>query len=103
MLHIECVVCGEIYNEIMIMNTIRFYRGEENGIVKEEAKFSESLFREQYVQALLAIDMEYSFYSPGYVLLCETMKYVIPNTSIRNIDLCRGTEKYKTDMGGGNL
>lgn len=38
------------------MNTIRFYRGEENGIVKEEAKFSESLFREQYVQALLAID-----------------------------------------------
>lgn len=38
------------------MNTIRFFRGEENGIVKEEAKFSESLFREQYVQALLAID-----------------------------------------------
>lgn len=48
----------------------------------------------------LAIYMEYSFYSPGYVLLCETMKHVIPNTSIRNIDLCRGTEKYKTDMGG---
>ena len=38
------------------MNTIRFYRGEENGIVKEETKFSESLFKEQYVQALLAID-----------------------------------------------
>lgn len=48
----------------------------------------------------LAINSEYSFYSPGYVLLCETMKHVIPNTSIRNIDLCRGTEKYKTDMGG---
>ena len=38
------------------MNTIRFYRGEENGIVKEEAKFAESLFREQYVQALIAVD-----------------------------------------------
>lgn len=38
------------------MNPIKFYRGEENGIVKEEKNYSESLFREQYIQALLAID-----------------------------------------------
>lgn len=30
------------------MNCIKFYRGEENGIVNEEKNYSESLFREQY-------------------------------------------------------
>lgn len=48
----------------------------------------------------LAINDKYAFYSPGYTLLFETMKYMEANTPCRLIDLTRGDEKYKTDMGG---
>ena len=48
----------------------------------------------------LAIDFEYKFYSPGYVLIDQTMRHVAKETTIREIDLSRGTERYKTDMGG---
>lgn len=48
----------------------------------------------------LAINDTYKFYSPGYLLICETMKWLASNTAIREIDLSRGTEKYKIDLGG---
>ncbi len=48
----------------------------------------------------LAIDDTYKFYSPGYMLICETMKRLATDTTIREIDLSRGIEKYKTDLGG---
>lgn len=48
----------------------------------------------------LAINNEYRFYSPGYILICETMKWLASYSQIREIDLTRGTEKYKTDLGG---
>lgn len=48
----------------------------------------------------LAINMDYHFYSPGYILLIETIKYCYDNNNVRIIDLCRGTEKYKLDLGG---
>lgn len=48
----------------------------------------------------LAIQDAYRFYSPGYLLICETMKWLINHSSIREIDLSRGTERYKTDLGG---
>lgn len=48
----------------------------------------------------LAINDTYKFYSPGYLLLCETMKWLASNTAIREIDLSRGAEKYKIDLGG---
>lgn len=48
----------------------------------------------------LAINDTYKFYSPGYILICETMKWLASHSSIREIDLSRGTEKYKTDLGG---
>lgn len=48
----------------------------------------------------LAIDDEFGWYSPGLVLVNETAKFLYAETGIRHIDLCRGTEKYKTDMGG---
>ena len=57
--------------------------------------------KDRIVIPRLAIDEKFKFYSPGYLLLCETIKYLIMNnSSIKNIDLCRGTEKYKTDLGG---
>lgn len=48
----------------------------------------------------LAIDHAFKFYSPGYVLLCETMRQLIANTAIRELDLSRGDERYKFDLGG---
>ena len=54
----------------------------------------------QIVVPRLAIDINCKFYSPGYLLLCETVKYLIENTNVRCYDLSRGTEKYKFDLGG---
>lgn len=48
----------------------------------------------------LAVDSSFKFFSPGYILLCESIKYLIDNSNVRNLDLCLGSEKYKTDMGG---
>jgi hypothetical protein len=49
----------------------------------------------------LAICDSFRFYSPGYIMLCETMKIMIEKSSIRELDLSRGDEKYKLDLGGG--
>ena len=56
--------------------------------------------KDRIVIPRLAISTEFRKYSPGYVMLCECMKYLSENTGIRHIDLCRGTEKYKSDLGG---
>lgn len=48
----------------------------------------------------LAINNEYSRYSPGNQLINEAIKYLIENTNVRTLDLSRGTEKYKYMMGG---
>ena len=49
----------------------------------------------------LAISDEYRFYSPGMVLISETMKYVYEGQlDFDVLDLCRGEEEYKYRMGG---
>lgn len=48
----------------------------------------------------LAIDDSYAFYSPGMILVYQTIEYLQKNTNIRTLDLCRGTENYKLKMGG---
>ena len=48
----------------------------------------------------LAIDSDFSFYSPGMICVNETIKYLMRKTPIRCLNLGRGTEKYKMDMGG---
>lgn len=48
----------------------------------------------------LAIDIDYRFYSPGYILLCETIKQLAEQGNIKTLDLSRGDEKYKLDIGG---
>ena len=48
----------------------------------------------------LAIDETYAFYSPGMILVDQTIEYLQENTNIRTLDLCRGTENYKLKMGG---
>lgn len=48
----------------------------------------------------LAIDSEFAKYMPGKLLINEAIKYLTEHSDIRNIDLSRGDEKYKYDMGG---
>ena len=38
------------------METVRFYRGQEDEVVVEKSDFEQSIFREQYVLALQQID-----------------------------------------------
>ena len=55
-----------------------------------------------YIVPRLSINAKYGFYSPGMLLVNETARYMIDNTSNRNLDLALGTEPYKTKMGGVN-
>jgi len=48
----------------------------------------------------LAIDAAYSFYSPGYVLITDAIRHIAADPTMRELDLSRGDEKYKFDMGG---
>lgn len=48
----------------------------------------------------LAIDSQLGKYSPGKLLINESIKYLLNNTSIKTLDLSKGNEKYKYDMGG---
>jgi len=48
----------------------------------------------------LAINPQYSFYSPGYVMVCQVIKKMFEEKQYQTLDLMRGCEKYKTDLGG---
>lgn len=48
----------------------------------------------------LAINGEYRFYSPGYILIDKTLRYLSAQGVVSELDLSRGDEKYKFDMGG---
>lgn len=54
----------------------------------------------QYVVPRLSINSDYKFYSPGMLLIHETIKYMISNMDIRCLDLSLGEEEYKYKMGG---
>ena len=49
----------------------------------------------------LAIDASFARYSPGILLIQEAMKLFIPR-GIKDFDMCRGEERYKTEVGGVN-
>jgi len=48
----------------------------------------------------VAINGKFGRYRPGKLLVQETVKWLCANSQIRAIDLCRGDEKYKIDLGG---
>lgn len=73
-----------------------------NGVVAACLMGVENYSKDRIVIPRLAISNDFRRYSPGYVLLCECMKYISEKTNIRHLDLCRGTEKYKSDLGGHN-
>lgn len=47
----------------------------------------------------LAIDASYSRYSPGILLVLETLKQMMPQ-GVKDFDMCRGDERYKREVGG---
>jgi hypothetical protein len=47
-----------------------------------------------------AMDSNFAKYSPGKLLISESIKWLIANTTIRCLDLSRGEEHYKYEMGG---
>lgn len=49
----------------------------------------------------LAINASFSRYSPGILLIQEAMKVFIQR-GIKDFDMCRGDERYKTEVGGVN-
>jgi hypothetical protein len=48
----------------------------------------------------LSINDKYRFYSPGYILIIELLKYLSYKTNCTCLDLSRGEEQYKFDLGG---
>ena len=48
----------------------------------------------------VAIDSTFATYSPGKLMIGESIKYLQKNTTIRGLDLSRGDERYKVEMGG---
>ena len=48
----------------------------------------------------IAIDDRFARYSPGRLLIVETVRWLCANSQLRGIDLCRGDERYKLDLGG---
>ena len=48
----------------------------------------------------IAINDKYQSYSPGILLIYETIKYLTENSDYQNLDFCTGTVRYKMDMGG---
>lgn len=57
--------------------------------------------RRHILMPRLAIDMTYSRYSPGIILLLESVK-LWQKEGIVDFDMCRGDERYKMDVGGIN-
>ena len=47
----------------------------------------------------IAINEDYAFYSPGCILISETLK-CLSGSQVHNLDLTRGDEPYTFKMGG---
>lgn len=64
------------------------------------AYMSGIISKDEVIVPRLAINDKYARYSVGIILVNETVKHLI-NAKINTLNLAVGTEKYKTQMGGG--
>ena len=48
----------------------------------------------------VAMGDKFGRYRPGWILIVEAVSWLCENSAIRAIDLCRGDERYKLDVGG---
>lgn len=70
-------------------------------IDNEVAAYFDALYSmDEYTVPRLAINEYFSKYSPGVLLLNESIKQIIESSKVRTIDLTHGGEKYKVAMGG---
>lgn len=78
-------------------NAVTFYLRIDN----RPAAFMSGLWcRDRLIIPRLSINEDFRRYSPGMILACESIKYLISHTSIRILDLSQGEEKYKYNLGG---
>ena len=49
---------------------------------------------------MISMDSEYAKFSPGKIMISEAVKYLQQNTNIHALDVSRGDERYKIEMGG---
>lgn len=54
----------------------------------------------EIVFPIVAMNSEFFKYAPGKLMICESIKYLQKNTTVRGLDLSRGDERYKLEMGG---
>ena len=54
----------------------------------------------RYIIPRLSINSDFRFYSPGILLINESILYFIKETNVQVMDLGMGTEEYKIKMGG---
>lgn len=54
----------------------------------------------EIVFPIVAMDSFFSHYAPGKLMISESIKYLQKNSQIRGLDLSRGDERYKLEMGG---
>ncbi len=57
--------------------------------------------RRHLLMPRLAISKDFGRYSPGIIMLLEAVKLWLDEGFV-DFDMCRGDERYKTDMGGVN-
>lgn len=57
---------------------------------------------DEYVLPRIAIENDFYRYSPGILLLIETIKYLASESNVRHFDLSHGEEPYKYWIGGKN-
>lgn len=48
----------------------------------------------------VSIDSKFGSYTPGKLMIAESIKYLQAHNSIRALDMSRGDERYKFEMGG---
>lgn len=84
-----------------------FYKYSENALTViitidgSPAAFLSGLYEgDRLIVPRLSIKSEYNRYSPGMILVCETIKYLLANTEIGILDLSKGDEEYKYKLGG---
>ncbi len=54
----------------------------------------------EIVFPIISIDSDFHAYAPGKLMISESIKYLQQHSAIRGLDLSRGDERYKLEMGG---
>ena len=85
----------------------RFYKYAPNALTfylaidGKAAAFMSGLYEaDRIIVPRLSISDEFKRYSPGMIMVCEAIKYLIANTKIQILDLSQGEEAYKYKLGG---